>query len=203
MDYMFYNCSSLSILDISNFNLLQSSIDQIFFGLINLSFINLYNVKDNNKIVACTLNTDTNIEKIFYVCQKEFLITNTKSVDCCDYYDNEAHCNFNKTDNNDISKEIMNGYNNILLEIEEKNYQVIKTENMVLQFSTVNAQLTNTSNEVSSVDLGECEDKLREQEGLNETEDFLMIKLDIKNKTTNATFVHMKYLIPLIIVKYL
>ena len=66
MDYMFYNCSSLSILDISNFNFLQSSIEQIFFGLINLSYINLYNVKDNkNKIVACTLNTDTNIEKIF------------------------------------------------------------------------------------------------------------------------------------------
>ena len=192
MDYMFYNCSSLSILDISNFNLLQSSIDQIFFGLINLSYINLYNVKDNkNKIVACTLNTDTNIEKIFYVCQQEYLITNIKSLDCCDYYDNEAHCDFNKTDNNNnaISKEIMNGYNNILLEIEDKNYQVIKTENMVLQFSTVNDQLTNTSNMVSSIDLGECEDKLREQEGLNETEEFLMIKLDIKNKTTNATLV--------------
>jgi len=60
---------------------------------------------------------------------------------------------------------------------------------MVLQFSTVNDQLTNTSNKVSSIDLGECEDKLREQEGLNETEEFLMIKLDIKNKTTNATLV--------------
>ena len=193
MDYMFYNCSSLSILDISNFNFLQSSIEQIFFGLINLSYINLYNVKDNKKkIVACTLNTDTNIEKIFYVCQQEYLITNTKSLDCCDYYDNEAHCDFNKTTNNNniaISKEIMNGYNNILLEIEDKNYQVIQTENMVLQFSTVNDQLTNTSNMVSSIDLGECEDKLREQEGLNETEEFLMIKLDIKNKTTNATLV--------------
>ena len=143
------------------------------------------------------------IEKIFYVCQQEYLITNTKSLDCCDYYDNEAHCDFNKTDNNGISKEIMNGYNNILLEIEDKNYQVIETENMVLQFSTVSDQLTNTSNKVSSIDLDECEDKLREQEGLNETEEFLMIKLDIKNKTTNATFVHMKYLIPLIIVKYL
>jgi uncharacterized membrane protein len=42
---------------------------------------------------------------------------------------------------------------------------------------------------VSSIDLGECEDKSREQEGLNETEEFLMIKLDIKNKTTNATLV--------------
>ena len=103
MDYMFYNCSSLSILDISNFNLLQSTIDQIFFGLVNLRYINMYNVKDNNKLVECTLNTDTKIEKIFYVCQQEYLITNTKSLDCCDYYDNEAHCDFNKTDNNAIS----------------------------------------------------------------------------------------------------
>jgi surface protein len=189
MDYMFYNCSSLSILDISNFNLLQSTIEQIFFGLINLSYINIYNVKDNNKLVECTLNTDTNIEKIFYVCQQEFLITNTKSLDCCDYYDNQAHCDFNKTDNSAISKEIMNAYNNILLTLEEKNYQVIKTENMVMQFSTVNEQLTNTTEMVSSIDLGECEDKLREQEGLNETEEFLMIKVDIKNKSTNAIFV--------------
>ena len=60
---------------------------------------------------------------------------------------------------------------------------------MVMQFSTVNEQLTNTSDMVSSIDLGECEDKLREQEGLNETEEFLMIKVDIKNKTTNAIFV--------------
>jgi len=189
MDYMFYNCSSLSILDISNFNLLQSTIDQMFFGLINLSYINIYNVKDNNKIVGCTLNTDTNIEKIFYVCQKESLITNIKSLECCDYYDNEAHCDFNKTDNNAISKEIMNFYNNIIFALEDLDYKIIKTENIFLQFSTVYEQLINSSDLGSSIDLGECEDKLREQEGLNENEELLMVKLDIKNTTTNAVFV--------------
>jgi surface protein len=189
MDYMFYNCSSLRILDIANFNLLQSTINQIFFGLTNLSYINIYNIKDNNKIVSSTLNTDTNKEKIFYVCQQEFLITNIKSLDCCNYYENEAHCDFNISDNRAITKEIMNAYNNILITLEEKDYKVIKTENMVLQFSTYYEQLTNISEIVSSIDLGECEDKLREQEGLNETENLLMIKLDIKNKTTNAIIV--------------
>ena len=189
MDYMFYNCSSLSILDISNFNLLQSTIDQMFFGLINLSYINIYNVKDNNKIVGCTLNTDTNIEKIFYVFQKEYIITNIKSLECCDYYDNEAHCDFNKTDNNAISKEIMNFYNNIIFALEDLDYKIIKTENIFLQFSTVYEQLINSSDLGSSIDLGECEDKLREQEGLNENEELLMVKLDIKNTTTNAVFV--------------
>ena len=189
MDYMFYNCSSLRILDIANFNLLQSTINQIFFGLTNLSYINIYNIKDNNKIVSSTLNTDTNKEKIFYVCQQEFLITNIKSLDCCNYYENEAHCDFNISDNRAITKEIMNAYNNILITLEEKDYKIIKTENMVLQFSTYYEQITNISEMVSSIDLGECEDKLREQEGLNETENLLMIKLDIKNKTTNAIIV--------------
>ena len=189
MDYMFYNCSSLRILDIANFNLLQSTINQIFFGLTNLSYINIYNIKDNNKIVSSTLNTDTNKEKIFYVCQQEFLITNIKSLDCCNYYENEAHCDFNISDNRAITKEIMNAYNNILITLEEKDYKLIKTENMFLQFSTYYEQLTNISEMVSSIDLGECEDKLKEQEGLNETENLLMIKLDIKNKTTNAIIV--------------
>ena len=129
MDYMFYNCSSLSILDISNFNLLQSTINQIFFGLINLSYINIYNIKDNNKIITSTLNTDTKREKIFYVCQQEFLITNIKSLECCNYYENEAHCDFNNSDNKTITNEIMDAYNNILLTLEENDYKVIKTEN--------------------------------------------------------------------------
>ena len=192
MDYMFYNCSSLSILDISNFNLLRATIDQIFFGLINLRYINIYNIKDNNKIVSSTLNTDTSIEKIFYVCQQEKLITNAKSLNCCDFYDNEAHCdfnNFNETNDTDFSKEIIDAYTNIISTLEDKDFKVIQTENMVLQFSTVYEQLTNTSEMVSSIGLGECEDKLKEQEGLNETEELLMIKLDVKNKSTNAIFV--------------
>ena len=35
-------------------------------------------------------------------------------------------------------------------------------------------------------DLGECEQKLREKEGLNDTEEFLMLKLDIKNTNKNG-----------------
>ena len=37
--------------------------------------------------------------------------------------------------------------------------------------------------------MGECEDKLRKQEGLSESDQFIMIKLDIKNTSVNATYV--------------
>ena len=194
MDYMFYNCTSLKILDISNFNMLQTiSSNGILTGLINLSYINIYNIKDNDNFLSFGLNTDTNRENIFYVCQNGLFITNTKSLDCCDYYNNEAHCDFNSTEKNNelINKEVMNAYNNALLNIEDKNYKIVQTNHMTLQFSTVEEQLKNKTNKVSSIDLGECENKLREQEGLNETEQFIMIKLDVMNLAYKA--VHVQY----------
>jgi len=162
-------------------------------GLINLSFINIYNISDNNNFISWALNTDINRENIFYVCQKGYFITNTKSLDCCDYYDNEAHCDLNSTENNNelINKEIMNAYNEALLNIEDKDYKIVQTKHMALQFSTVEEQLKNKTEKVSSIDLGECENKLREQEGLNETEQFIMIKLDVMNLTSKA--VHVQY----------
>ena len=194
MDYMFYNCTSLKILDISNFNMLKTiSSNGILTGLINIRFINIYNVKDNNNFASSGLNTDTNRENIFYVCQDGYFITNPKSLDCCDYYDNEAHCNDNNTENINelINKEVMNAYNNALLNIKEKDYKIVQTNHMTLQFSTVEEQLKNKTEKVSSIDLGECENKLREQEGLNETEQFIMIKLDVMNLTSKA--VHVQY----------
>ena len=88
-----------------------------------------------------------------------------------------------------ITKEIEDIYNNIRQNLKDQTYQIIETQNSILHFSTVGDQLNNNSKRISSIDLGECESKLREQEGLNETEEFLMIKLDIKNSSINGTFV--------------
>ena len=216
MDYMFYNCTSLNILDISNFNMLQTtSAVFILSGLYNLNFINLYNTKDNDLISESILNTNNNIENNFYVCQKNNIITNIKSIPCCNYNMNENQCDDILTTNiinnilttnliDDIlttnnlfdttiiintTNEIESIYNSIIENIEDLSYKVIQTEIGIFQFSTLEEQVNNKSEKISSVDLGECEDLLREQEGLNSTEQFLIVKLDIKNTTTNATFV--------------
>ena len=232
MNNMFYDCSSLNILDISNFDLSQvRSVNQILNSISNLKYINLYNTIDRDIISTSLLNTDNTIEHIFYVCQKTNIITNIKSLNCCDFYDNEAHCDnviittitnyiskteaneikvsdnietekIIETDNNnninnnsiittiiDLTKLIDDIYRNTIENIKDESSKVIHLPNAIFQFSTVEEQLNNTSNEISSVDLGECEKKLRIQEGLNETEEFLMVKLDIKNSSLNATYV--------------
>ena len=214
MDSMFYNCNALNILDISNFNMESvTSNNQMLSGLNNLNFINLYNIEDNGYISGSALNSDNSRENVFYVCQRTNIITNIKSLNCCNYYDNEAHCDNEKEistilyksmstiinpiitngitnpDFINITKEIEEVYKNIKENLKDQTFQIIETEHSIFQYSTVYEQLNNSSKIASSIDLGECETLLRNQEGLNETEQFLMIKLDIKNSSMNGTFV--------------
>ena len=199
MDYMFYNCSSLNSLDLSDFNLLQvTSNNQMLTSLKNINYINLFGIQENGQISSSGINTDTNIQKVFFVCQKTNLITHSKSYNCCDYYNNEAQCDYpletteiitNIENITNITEQIETIYNSVIQNLKDQAYKVVQTKNLVLQYSTVKEQLNNKSQMVSSVDLGKCEDLLREQEGLNETEEFLMVKMDIINTTINATYV--------------
>ena len=257
IDYMFYNCTSLEILDISNFNFLQvTNNTNMFAGIKNLRYINLYNIQDREIISFSEINN--NMEKEFYVCQKTNIITSNKAVNCCNYYDNEPHCDneiittqanypiqttinipkettyntHSKTSFNthiettfnthiensfnslietaintkfesktdiiintigttiiNVTEQIEKLYENIIGNMPNEDYKIIRLQATTFQFSTVEEQLNNKSNGVSSVDLGECEQKLREQEGLRESEQFLMVKLDIRNSTNNGTYV--------------
>ena len=199
MDYMFYNCSSLNSLDLSDFNLLQViSNNQMLTSLKNINYINLFGIQENGQISSSGINTDTNIQKVFFVCQKTNLITHSKSYNCCDYYNSEAQCDYpletteiitNIENITNITEQIEIIYNSVIQNLKDQAYKVVQTKNLVLQYSTVKEQLNNKSQMVSSVDLGKCEDLLREQEGLNETEEFLMVKMDIINTTINATYV--------------
>ena len=192
MNNMFYNCSSLYTLDISNFNILSTANSaQMFNGMINIHYINLLNTKDNSHISESVLNDYNFTDKKFYICQRNKIITNPMSKNCCEF-DNEGKCiisddffaiNITETNHTEVNEFI---YDTFLLYIEDLKYIVVKTETSIFQFSTIDEQLNNKTELVSSVDLGECEQKLREQEGLNDTEEFLMLKLDIKNTSKNG-----------------
>ena len=192
MNNMFYGCSSLYTLDISNFNILSTANSaQMFNGMINIHYINLLNTKDNSHISESVLNDYNFTNKKFYICQQNKIITNPMSKNCCEF-DNEGKCiisddvfaiNITETNHTEVNEFI---YDTFLLYIEDLKYTVVKTEASIFQFSTIDEQLNNKTELVSSVDLGECEQKLREQEGLNDTEEFLMLKLDIKNTSKNG-----------------
>ena len=183
MDKMFYNCTSLNLLDISGFIISSTTnTTQMFTGLKNLNFINLKNIQDEGgQITSSELNS---IDKGFFVCQQNNIITNPKVTECCDYYENEIYCSINITKQN-----VKTEYNNIINNIEDQAFKVVKIDDSFLQFSTLFEQLNNKLDYISSIDLGECEAKLREQEGLNDTEQFLIIKLDLRNTFNNATYV--------------
>ena len=192
MNNMFYGCSSLYTLDISNFNILSTANSaQMFNGMINIHYINLLNTKDNSHISESVLNDYNFTNKKFYICQQNKIITNPMSKNCCEF-DNEGNCiisddvfaiNITETNHTEVNEFI---YDTFLLYIEDLKYTVVKTGISIFQFSTIDEQLNNKTELVSSVDLGECEQKLREQEGLNDTEEFLMLKLDIKNTSKNG-----------------
>ncbi len=49
MSYMFYNCSSLTSLDLSNFNTLNvNNMNSMFYNCSSLSSLNLINFNTNN-----------------------------------------------------------------------------------------------------------------------------------------------------------
>ena len=57
------------------------------------------------------------------------------------------------------------------------------------QLSTIDEQKNSELPEISSVDLGDCESLLRSQEQISDDEDFIMIKIDLKDSSLSATYV--------------
>ena len=117
MSNLFYNCVSLEVLDISNFNMIQTTnVQNMFYGLNNLKFINLYHTKDDGKITASNLNT--HIERLFFICQEDDIITNSNSINCCDY--------LNITTCIPESKAIDINYNSIIVNIGSQDFKIIR-----------------------------------------------------------------------------
>ena len=78
MSYMFYNCSSLKELDLSNFNTNNvTNMSYMFFGCSSLNELNLFNFNTNNVI---------NISGMFGGCSDELKNTIEKIKRFVKYY---------------------------------------------------------------------------------------------------------------------
>ena len=67
--------------------------------------------------------------------------------------------------------------------------KIIYTENVVFQISTIEEQKLSNLLNVSSVDLGECEKRLKENESLSNLDNLIMFKMDIKNEDWPSVYV--------------
>ena len=71
-----------------------------------------------------------------------------------------------------------------------ENNRIIKTPNVAFQLSSYDNQKENNEDlNISIVDLGECENKLREEYHISEEYDLLFFKIDIQNPNKTLTYV--------------
>ena len=115
-------------------------------------------------------NESNNVEK--NLCSNEDIIKNL-----CD----KEEITFNKIE--DIKKILF-----------DKNYTtdeniIIKTKNAIIQLSGLDEQKNSNNTEVSNIDLGECEDRLRRANNISENEQLILYKVDIKIGNLSATYV--------------
>ena len=111
-----------------------------------------------------------------------------------EYTNNELSINFDKSfftgnesnnkDNliNNIRKELTNSKLDDIINskiIEEKQDLVFKEENIIYQLTSTDNQNNNEYNNISTINLGECETKLREEYKIDSNVTLLILKLDI------------------------
>ena len=87
------------------------------------------------------------------------------------------------------SEQIKDIYNELISRIIPKVNKEIETQNVIVQLSTLEELKNNNYPNASSIDLGECEQRLMEQEGLFNEKYLIIFKIDIKSPDLSSTYV--------------
>ena len=66
---------------------------------------------------------------------------------------------------------------------------IITTETVIIQLSTLDDQFEQENENVSNIDFGDCEDTLRSVNNIDENEDLIVYKTDIKSSDLSSTYV--------------
>ena len=81
----------------------------------------------------------------------------------------------------EIKKEILKNYTKANI--------IIRTENVILQFSNLEEQKYQEEDDISNIDLGDCEQKIRFAYNIPDDESLIMCKMDIKKEGISSTYV--------------
>ena len=87
---------------------------------------------------------------------------------------------------NDQIKDI---YDILLTHISSNASEIIATENVIFQISSLHEQEEGNNPNISSIDLDECEKILKNNSGLTDEEDLIVFKIDIKSEDLSTTYV--------------
>ena len=79
-------------------------------------------------------------------------------------------------------------YTKLTSNISAYSNKIIETQNVIFQISTVEEQKNSDNPNISSIDLGDCEDRIKKEKGLEDL-DLIVFKMDIKNEDSSSTYV--------------
>ena len=145
----------------------------------------LYEIKPITYNLQINNNISNNCDDLCTLCNND----NNKECITCRYgYFFILKEKFCETEDGKIAKDQINDvYESLKKSLEEQKSQIIPKDNAIFQLSTVDEQKNSNISWMSSIDLGDCELLLKKQENLDDDNELMMIKLDLKNE--DSTYV--------------
>ena len=104
--------------------------------------------------------------------------------DCLEENILSGNCNGKMT-----NEQIGEVYNIIKEKISPDVNELIETENVKIQLTSLEEQKINNNPNVSSIDLGICEERLKLKENISENDSLIILKMDIKSDDLSTTYV--------------
>ena len=157
------SCKYSSHFDENNIKICENNTKESEFGETEGVKTDGLNDKNSNEI-----NKDQN--KTFEVCTLDEILVNKCS---------------NEIDQNQINYI----YSYIKKNLISSNHTLIKTDNVIFEVSEVNEQKNSDNKNISSIDLGICEQRIREIYDIHEPDELIIFKIDIKNLEQSTTYV--------------
>ena len=157
---------------------------------------------EGEKVKICEHPEMTDIESTF-ISDIPDIITNipetTDIITMIETEINDKTCTNEQILNNKCNEGIMKNeqlgelFNGLKNEIFKDDYngenKVVQTENVVIQISTLEDQKNNANPNVSTIDLGECENRLRNKYNISKDKSLIIVKTDIKSEDLSSTYV--------------
>ena len=144
-------------------------------------------IKETDKINKNTINVITH--KVTEQISDEIKNENKSSSCINEELLKNKYCNGTITEKQigEIHDDIKNTYVN---KEHKGNNTIIKTDNVIFQVSTHEDQKNSDNTDISSIDLGICEETLKRKNNIPKEESLIILKTDIKSKDLSQTYVY-------------
>ena len=207
MSHMFENCELLESLNLSKFDTSKvNDMSFMFHNCINLQYINLENAIESNalntnnalefipnNIIYCINEENTpKINELFKEkknsrkdCSIDWKNNSLNNIYLNNFFLEKYNINNSNIENREIIgqsiiNDIMDGSMDSLLSNiinNNKNY-IIKEEKQIYQITSLTNQKKYSDDDITIVNLGKCEKKLKEDNGIDENEELIIFKID-------------------------